>query len=778
MKSVHPRDRRQPGGASAVRQLAAGAIYARDQHTAPIRKHRLSFKTEDGQQHIVEVLASGQQVIIEGPHAKGSMHYWRSGDLIDNTEWLRTTQVNGLQISATMLALEAWVDQTPGMEKVKLSAPTSSDSASATKITDLMSPNVAKDRDVLASCMRAIDLDDERIDYDTFISLLRALCAAVNGDMVFFTEQVWPWVCTQKIARGNGPRSEDQGIEWLETRWRSFTDSQLGAEFIYGWAATFNCMDGINAINAANTETCFGRPGEGLPGLSTDADAAPSSDGGIAAQDGGGADGAGLVGGPTVGLAVGPGAGGPLPFNDTHNATATEFEEANVDRWRHDVDSRDWYRFDLGKWVADPRVIADIRTLMFVKSKQVLASVNGPQGAARSRALESAGNMASVKRILEGSSALTVQHDDWDKDAHLLNTPDFIINLRTGEIEAHNPNYLMRGMTAVAPDMLDYGNWEKLCPRWMEFLRRVAFGRPHVIPLLQRWFGYCLTGDLRHQHLLFIQGLPGTGKSQLVTVLLLIIASYAVPLRQSWILKGQDKRFDMVQTIGKRMGFIDETQKGATWDETRGSEQATAELLAAEFKGGATVKFKNTMKLIIAGNHHPHFVSAEAGGLMRRMLLLEMINPPFCGTQEDVSNFAQFLVQEEGPGILAWCIDGARLDYQDEHQHIFKELAQPLLDASKDYARESNPIHDWVEAEMQLGPELDIDLLDAFTRFHDYVRREGGIMRDTRRGFKEALKAAYPGLRFALRTTRKNQGKAYIAGIGFNQVDFGEAAAG
>ena len=335
----------------------------------------------------------------------------------------------------------------------------------------------------------------------------------------------------------------------------------------------------------------------------------------------------------------------------------------------------------------------------------------------------------------------------------------------------------MRGMTLVTPDLLGGNDWERICPRWMAFLRTVAFGRPHVVPLLQRWFGYCLTGDLRHQHLLFIQGLPGTGKSQLLTALLLLLASYGVSLRQAWILKGSDKRFDMVKIMGKRMGFIDETQKGATWDETRASSVATAEMLEAEFKGGAEVDFKNTMKLNIVGNHHPHFVSAEAGGLMRRMLLLEMINPPFCGTQEDVSNFAQVLVKEEGPGILAWCIEGARLDYEDEHQHIFNELKLPLLEASKDYARESNPIVDWVEAEMQLGPELDINLLTAFERFREYVRREGGIMRDTRRGFKEALRAAYPGLRFSLRTTRKEMGKAYIAGLGFNQVEFGEAEA-
>ncbi len=385
-------------GASPVVRLRHGSsrrvlFYAHDQHTPPIRKHRLSFKTEDGQQHIVEVLATGQQVIMEGPHAKGEMHHWRSGDLIDNRDWLKTNQVNGLQISAAMNSLGVWVDETPGLEKVKLSAPTASDSAAASRITDLMSPHVAKDRDVLATCMRAIELDDERVDYDAFINLLRALCAAVNGDMVFFTEQVWPWVCTQKIARGNGPRSEDQGIEWLETRWRSFTDSQLGAEFIYQWASTFNCRDGINDLNNRNIRTYFSGSEPEEPGLSEAADATPGADGGTVVQDGGTLAGSGMVGGLP--------ASGPLPFSDTHLSVAIDFEAANQDRRRFDVDARKWLAFEAGAWVDDPRVVDDLAPMMRDLSQQILATVNGAQGVSRARNLESTGAIMSVKRLIE-----------------------------------------------------------------------------------------------------------------------------------------------------------------------------------------------------------------------------------------------------------------------------------------------------------------------------------------------------------------------------------------
>jgi putative DNA primase/helicase len=373
-------------------------------------------------------------------------------------------------------------------------------------------------------------------------------------------------------------------------------------------------------------------------------------------------------------------------------------------------------------------------------------------------------------------SALTVRTEDWDTHQHLLNTPEGVVDLRNGSLVSHDPSLLMRGMTKVTPDLFAIGDFERACPRWLALIRQTAYGRPHIEPFLQRWFGYCLTGDIRHQHLLFIQGAAGTGKSQLLAAVMLLLGSYAQSLPASFLLKSQggDKRFDMVKIMGKRYGFSDEIQHGATWDETRTSKTASSDTLEAEFKGGANVNFQNTIKLNLAGNHHPHFVSAEAGGLMRRMLLLEMINPPVYGTTAEIENYARVLVNEEGAAILAWCIQGALLDYADEHGHILFELKQPLSAASREYAAESNPIRDWVEAEMQVDPELDIDLLEAFARFREWAReqRDNGLGRMTRRGFKVALKAAYPSVEFALRTTRKDVGKAYIQGFGNRQVDF------
>jgi phage/plasmid-associated DNA primase len=114
---------------------------------------------------------------------------------------------------------------------------------------------------------------------------------------------------------------------------------------------------------------------------------------------------------------------------------------------------------------------------------------------------------------------------------------------------------------------------------------------------------------------------PGLGKSQIVQAVFEILNTYAQLINESLLSKNgsETKRFDMADWIGKRMGFMDETQLGMTWDETRMSRSASAEYLSAELKFGRRLKFLNTLKITVVGNHKPNFAAAETGGLTRRI---------------------------------------------------------------------------------------------------------------------------------------------------------------
>jgi putative DNA primase/helicase len=280
-------------------------------------------------------------------------------------------------------------------------------------------------------------------------------------------------------------------------------------------------------------------------------------------------------------------------------------------------------------------------------------------------------------------------------------------------------------MTLVSPNiqpmMMGY---EQYCPRFFSLLRNIANGRDWVMPALQCWFGYCLTGEIRHHGILFIQGPPGIGKTQILQVLFELLHSYAKLLTDMFLSKngGESKRFDMQDIVGKRMLFKDETMMGMSWDEARMSDIASGRKLAAEIKFGRGIDFHNTGKICVSGNHRPHFVGGEAGGLTSRMLLLEAQGKSIRGASEEIVYIASEIVAEEGPSILMWALEACIADYAQGGQETYRRLMHPMIEAAKGYTRENSLFRQWVEAKMCIHPDADMDTLEAHAQFTKYAK--------------------------------------------------------
>jgi hypothetical protein len=551
-------------GASPVVRLRYGSsrrvlFYESDQHTPPIRKHRLTFKDKDGDQGIIEFLANGQQVVIEGPHAKGQMHYWRDGiGLLEGRQKLSENLITGKQVEACFKRLDDWVVEEGG-QKVKLNLPTSSDNAAAVSITSLTSPHRATDDELLKRAIEHIDINDDQLaGYDYWLVVLRAIKTACGGDQTFYDEVVWPWL--QK-----NPANNDEIEMW--GHWNSFHDSQVGAEFVYRLASTFGFSEGVNKL----VEEMFDGLAEDAPDI-----------GGAQGDPGGGSS---SVGG------AGSMGSGPIPFNDTHHAIANNFTALYGTEWRYNVDAKRWYRFRAGIWEPCDTIIDLIGRMTYQLSQQILSTVNGPQGANRSRSLESTGTVMSVRNLLQGREGMVAREEDFDAHPRLLNTPDGVIDLKTGAISDHNSALLLRQITLVTPDFnaVFDNDYERLCPRFFSVLRNIAAGRPWVIPAIRAMYAYCLTREIRHHSLFFIQGPPGVGKTQLLQILFELLHTYGFLLGESFLSKngGETKRFDIADIIAKRMLFLDETMLGMSWDETRMSAMSSGKMLSAELKFGA-----------------------------------------------------------------------------------------------------------------------------------------------------------------------------------------------
>lgn len=746
--------RRRPNTERNVR------FYKHKDGTAPILKFRLHVR-KDGIDSVLEYLGDGQQVVQEGPHAKGDMHYWASGwDLVQAVTYGMLPEVTVEMVNAAFVELAKWCDDN-GYERVKASLPTARDNATAFRTTDLTSPHIEADRDLLARAIQAIDLDADIMDYDGFIALLRAICASCAGDMKFFIDVLWPWVCTQKQARGSGPRSEERGIEWLEERWRSFTDSELGKNYVYRMAASFGFQEGLQA---QAQELFANAPGPTGPA------AGPAAELETAENDGG-ADAGGVEA---------PLGNGPLPYRDTHDALAALFIDQFGHEWRYNVDAKRWFKFDGRIWEPNDAVMDVIGAMVRPIAQDILNTVAGPTGVARNRSLLSYGTQNALCLWLQKTAALQAEECDFDQHHHLLNTPDGVINLRDGKLSPHDPALLLRNITLVSPGYNAMFDYERRCPKFFKVLANVAGARAHIIPAIRAWYAYTLTGDMRHQALMFLYGPPGVGKTVIAEVLFLLLGSHSKLIDKSFLSKngGESKRFDMATIIGKRMLFMDETQLGMSWDETRMSKVGSARRLNAELKFGRAVEFDNTGKIFVVGNHKPKFVAADTGGLVSRMLLTEAVGTNYREKKnKGIDELARIIVEEEAEAILMWALEQSVADYANPE--LFGELTEDLKDASKEYAKEDSLMHQWLDSEMELADDLDIDQPDAIEAYLKFVERITGKKGHvTPSAFKSSLKAAAPSVEFDFfdeldgkrkqlkRTTWPHPNRAYYKGIG------------
>ena len=422
-----------------------------------------------------------------------------------------------------MKALKQWIDSDPDLERVKLQLPTARDNAAAVSITALMSPHrVSGDdgMDLLKRAVEAIDINSDQLsDYQTWINLLRAIKAASGGDDVFFAETVLPWL------EGNANNAKN-GVEWLEERWKSFSDSQLGADYVFAVAAAFGFTEGGNLA----LDVFSGRESP----ISVDSADAPGAPAQVAAA-GVGQAGAG---------------GGPLAPNYTDKAVS-DIAAGRLSAEHRYSEDKGWVKLESGVWVQNPTILRPISDLCAEIGQPYRSQ--GKEAAQIDLVLNSTRKHQTVEVAMRHHPAFFARKEDFDADPWLLNTPGGIWDMRTGTMSAHGP--LMRMQTAVTPDMFAYGHYDTACPQWMAYLDFVADGRPEVIPFLQRWGGYNFVGLIIGPHFLFIHGVPGAGKTVFIDVLLRAALDYGTPVSKQFFIRGSNDKRTLSSTSCSRSGW-------------------------------------------------------------------------------------------------------------------------------------------------------------------------------------------------------------------------------
>ena len=291
----------------------------------------------------------------------------------------------------------------------------------------------------------------------------------------------------------------------------------------------------------------------------------------------------------------------------------------------------------------------------------------------------------------------------------LMGVPNGVLDLRTGTLRDGRRADRITRQAAVPyhPDAL--------APRFTQFLDEIFDGDRALVEFLQRSIGYSLTGSTVEQCFFMLYGRGANGKSTLLKALTDVFGDYGYTAPFSTFERYQRGSVpnDVASLDGRRLVISSETREGTKLNEGRLKSMTGGDALTARFLNREFFTFTPMLKLFLAVNHKPK-IEDLSFGWWRRVRLVE-----FRQTFELDRTLGDTLTTE-GPGILAWAVQGCLKWHQDALQ-----APGSVLSATTEYQTESDPLAEFLAARCELCPDGDVRAAAIYQEYGRFATAEG-----------------------------------------------------
>lgn len=339
----------------------------------------------------------------------------------------------------------------------------------------------------------------------------------------------------------------------------------------------------------------------------------------------------------------------------------------------------------------------------------------------------------SIQSTVNAARTMTyIQVTDIDKDGFILNTPGLTIDLRKPISEGHTPRPedLIMKQTAVAPG--DKG--EQL---WQDALELFFCGDTELIEYVQRIVGMAVIGEVFMESLIIAYGDGRNGKSTFWNTLSAVLGSYSGAISAEALTFGcrHNARPEMAELKGKRLVIAAELEDGMRLNTAMVKKLCSTDEIPAERKYKDPFKFHPSHTLVLYTNHLPR-VGVSDAGTWRRLIVI-----PFDAKIEgnsDIKNYSRYLVEEAGPAVMKWIIEGAKKAIADDFH--FK-MPKVVSDAIAKYRSDNDWLGEFLDECCETGPSFNQASGELYQEYRNYCQARGEFARSTT-DFYAALEAA------------------------------------
>lgn len=305
-----------------------------------------------------------------------------------------------------------------------------------------------------------------------------------------------------------------------------------------------------------------------------------------------------------------------------------------------------------------------------------------------------------------------VQAVDLDSDVNNLCTPAGVINLRTGELRP-------------ADKSIDLNTRQTTCymgdvptPLWTKFLSEVIEDEERIA-YVQELLGAALFGDSRFHVLPVLVGTGANGKSTILDVVSKILGDYAATMPENFLLETGSSAHptEIARLRGVRFAVASETRPDGRFNEARVKMLTGGDMLSARFMNQNFFDFKPTHTLFLAVNHLPE-VKSGGDGFWRRLRKIDFKKT--IPAEKRKENLADLLVEQEGPGILKWMVEGAvRITEQGMTEPDSVKLA------TQAYRHEEDHIAKFIDEKIIVSDKSSVTKTAVYNAYRDWCNENG-----------------------------------------------------
>ncbi len=270
-------------------------------------------------------------------------------------------------------------------------------------------------------------------------------------------------------------------------------------------------------------------------------------------------------------------------------------------------------------------------------------------------ASESAGRIQAMLSLARTEQGLGITTKMLDAEPWLFNVQNGTIDLKTGSLREHAREDLLTKSAPVAysPDAR--------CPEWFNFLDRIMAGSPGLIAYLQKFTGYCLTGDTREKCFVVAHGPGDSGKTIFTVTISGMLGDYAqeTPVETLMVKDRGAIPNDVARLKGARLVTASEGELGQRLAESQIKRFTGGDTVPARFLNQEWFEFTPEFKLLLSTNHKPKIRGADSAIWNRVHLVpFQVVIPK---SEQIPRTIMLDRLRREWPGILKWAVEGCLL---------------------------------------------------------------------------------------------------------------------